>query len=71
MAKLDLQPGDVISLRKKHPCGSNEWQVLQIGVDIRLKCLGCQRLLLLDRLILERKMKSLISRDNYQESNKP
>jgi hypothetical protein len=63
MLKMDLKPDDVIRLRKKHPCGSNEWQVLQVGIDIRIKCLGCQRQILLDRLILESKVKALISRN--------
>jgi hypothetical protein len=63
MLGMDLKLDDVISLRKKHPCGSNEWQVLQVGIDIRIKCLGCQRQILLDRLILERKIKAVISRN--------
>jgi hypothetical protein len=57
---MDLKPGDTIQLRKKHPCGSNGWEVLQIGVDFRIKCLGCQRQILIDRMILERKVKSVV-----------
>lgn len=34
--------GDVLQLKKKHPCGSNEWKVLRIGADFRLECTGCQ-----------------------------
>jgi hypothetical protein len=59
---MDIKPGDVVRLRKKHPCGSDEWEVINIGVDIRIKCLGCQRLILLERSISERKIKALISR---------
>jgi hypothetical protein len=59
---MDIKPGDVVRLRKKHPCGSDEWKVINIGVDIRIKCLGCQRLILLERSILERKIKAPISR---------
>jgi hypothetical protein len=61
---VDLKLGDIVHLRKKHPCGSNEWQVVQVGVDIRIKCCGCQRQVLLDRLILERKIKSVISNNS-------
>jgi hypothetical protein len=57
-----LELDDIIRLRKKHPCGSDEWQVTQVGLDIRIRCLGCQRQIVLDRLVLERKMKTVISR---------
>jgi hypothetical protein len=57
-----LELDDIIRLRKKHPCGSDEWQVIQVGLDIRIRCLGCQRQIVLDRLVLERKIKTVISR---------
>lgn len=60
---MDLEVGDVVRLRKKHPCGGDEWQVLKLGVDIRIKCLKCQRLVLLERRTLERRIKTLLSRD--------
>ena len=55
----EVLPGDIIQLKKKHPCGSDEWLVLDTGVDFRLKCIGCNRLLLIERVKLERKIKSL------------
>ena len=55
--------GDVVRLKKKHPCGSDEWQVVRIGADIRIKCLKCQRLILLDRTTFERRVKTLVSRN--------
>jgi len=60
---MDIEVGDVVRLRKKHPCGGDEWQVVKLGVDIRIKCLKCQRLGLLERRTLERRIKTLISRD--------
>jgi hypothetical protein len=60
---MDIEIGDVVRLRKKHPCGGDEWQVVKLGVDIRIKCLKCQRLVLLERGTLERRIKTLISRD--------
>jgi hypothetical protein len=57
---MDLKPGDTIQLRKKHPCGCNEWEVIHIGVDFGIKCRGCQRHVLIDRTILERKVKSVV-----------
>ena len=38
---MDIQLGDVLELKKTHPCGSREWKVLRIGMDFKLKCLGC------------------------------
>ena len=61
---MDINSGDIIHLRKKHPCGSSEWEVISTGIDIRIKCLGCQRYLLMDRFKLERKIKAITSRIN-------
>ena len=38
---MDIQVGDVLTMKKQHPCGSKQWQVLRTGADFRLKCLGC------------------------------
>ena len=37
---MDIQLGDIVKLKKQHPCGSHEWEVLRIGMDFRLKCIG-------------------------------
>ncbi|HHY34750.1 MAG TPA: DUF951 domain-containing protein [Firmicutes bacterium] len=52
-----LRPGDVVILKKPHPCGSREWTVLMAGADIRLRCNGCGRVLLMDRLKFSSKFK--------------
>ncbi|MEW6770645.1 MAG: DUF951 domain-containing protein [Bacillota bacterium] len=46
---LNLQVGAIVRLKKRHPCGSEEWEVLRTGVDIRIKCCGCGRVVLLPR----------------------
>ena len=56
---LEIQPGDIVRLKKKHPCGNYDWQVYRIGADIGLQCLGCQRRILLDRSTLDRRIKSV------------
>jgi hypothetical protein len=56
---LEIQPGDIVRLKKKHPCGSYDWQVFRIGADIGLQCLGCRRRIFLDRSTLERRVKSI------------
>ena len=65
---MEIELGDVVRLRKKHPCGSDEWQVVKLGADVRLKCLKCQRQVLLERGIFERRMRALVSRG--QPANK-
>ncbi len=54
----DLQPGDIVELRKPHPCGSTRWQVVRLGADIRLECLGCGRRVMLPRRKLARRLKA-------------
>ena len=40
---MDIQGGDILTMKKEHPCGSREWQVLRTGADFRLRCCGCGR----------------------------
>jgi len=58
----DMGMGDVIRLRKPHPCGSTDWVVVRIGADIGLKCLGCGRRILLPRREVSRRMKGYVSK---------
>jgi hypothetical protein len=59
---MEIKPGDVVSMKKKHPCGSEEWQVVRLGADIGIKCRVCSRMVLLERRDFERKMKKFVSR---------
>lgn len=58
----EFKLGDMVRLKKKHPCGSDEWQVVRLGADIGIKCLGCQHRVILQRSTLERRVKAFISR---------
>ncbi|MFR1232167.1 MAG: DUF951 domain-containing protein [Evtepia gabavorous] len=40
---MDIQPGDVLEMKKEHPCGARRWEVLRVGMDFRLRCTGCGR----------------------------
>jgi len=53
--------GDVVRLKKVHPCGGYDWQVVRLGADIGLKCLKCGRRVLLERGVFQRKVKHFIS----------
>ncbi len=57
---VPFEVGDTVVLRKPHPCGSNEWKVYRIGADIGLLCSGCGRRVMLERPIVQRRMKSRI-----------
>ncbi len=59
---MEIRLGDVVRLRKPHPCGGTDWAVVRLGADIGLRCLKCQHRVLLDRSLLERRMKQFVSR---------
>ena len=52
---------DKVIMKKPHACGTNEWLIIRDGVDIKLKCLNCNREIMLDRLEFERKLRRIIS----------
>lgn len=53
--------GDIIEMKKPHPCGSKSFRVLRVGSDIRIVCLGCSRDMTLERVKLEKATKNVIS----------
>ncbi|HEX2924411.1 MAG TPA: DUF951 domain-containing protein [Chloroflexota bacterium] len=59
---MEIRLGDVVRLRKPHPCGGTDWAVVRLGADIGLRCLKCNHRVLLDRSLLERRMKQFVSR---------
>ncbi len=59
---MGLRMGDVVRLRKPHPCGATDWEVVRLGADIGLVCRGCGRRVILDRPTLRRRMKAFVSR---------
>lgn len=59
---LEIDMGDVLRLRKPHPCGGYDWRVVRLGADIGLRCLKCDRRVLLPRSDLERRLKMIVSR---------
>ncbi|HSW58763.1 MAG TPA: DUF951 domain-containing protein [Dehalococcoidales bacterium] len=59
---LELKLGDVIRLKKEHPCGNANWVVFRLGADIGIKCLKCQHTVMLERRVLENRFKGFLSR---------
>ena len=64
----DLKLGDLVQMRKLHPCGSDRWRIIRVGADIKIKCAGCNRIVMLDRQEFLRRMKKLLQRDSEQDS---
>ncbi|MDD4364038.1 MAG: DUF951 domain-containing protein [Atribacterota bacterium] len=60
---LDLRIGDIIKLKKKHPCGGYHWEITRTGIDIGIKCLCCGRKVLVPRTKIERRIKLIIKKD--------
>ena len=56
---MDINVTDIIQLKKQHPCGSNEWEVLRIGADFRLKCIGCGHQIMVPRKLVEKNIKNI------------
>jgi len=54
--------GDVIRMKKPHPCGSHEWEVLRVGADFRLKCIGCGHQIMVPRKLVEKNTKEIRKR---------
>lgn len=59
---LELRVGDVLRLKKTHPCGSSMWQVVRLGADIGIRCQGCARQVMLQRSYLERRVREVLPR---------
>jgi hypothetical protein len=62
MPVLKLLLGDVIRTRKTHPCGSDRWEIVRLGADIGIRCIGCGRRVLMPRTKLERRIKEFVRR---------
>ncbi|MFC1988774.1 DUF951 domain-containing protein [Chloroflexota bacterium] len=60
---LEIKLGDVVRLKKMHPCGSYEWQVVRLGADIGIRCLKCRHSVLLERGVFERRVKTLTTQE--------
>lgn len=56
---MNLSLGDILHMKKPHPCGSDRWQLLRVGADLRLRCLGCGHELLTPRGRIEKSVRSV------------
>ena len=59
---VELRIGDIVELRKPHPCGGRTWRVLRVGLDVGIECLTCQRYVLVPRRRFESRIKRFVER---------
>ncbi|HEY4552194.1 MAG TPA: DUF951 domain-containing protein [Bacillaceae bacterium] len=63
MEKKEFDLHDVVEMKKPHPCGTNRWQIIRMGMDIRIKCEGCGHSVMLPRREFTRKVKKVFQKD--------
>lgn len=61
--KKQYDMNDHVEMKKPHPCGVNDWEIIRMGADIRIKCSGCSQLVMMPRREFERKMKRIIEKN--------
>ena len=66
---MEIQIGDILKLKKPHPCGSKEWEVLRVGADFRIKCIGCGHKIMTPRRQIEKNVKYIIRAGDNSEKN--
>lgn len=59
--------GDIVQMKKTHPCGSSEWEITRLGADIKIKCMGCGRIVMLPRMKFEKDVKKIIKENITSE----
>ena len=57
---MNIQIGDILVMKKAHPCGEKQWQVLRVGADFRLKCLGCGHEVMVPRFKAEKNIRQVV-----------
>ncbi|WP_217588441.1 DUF951 domain-containing protein [Lentibacillus saliphilus] len=60
MADKDFALNDIVQMKKQHPCGENRWQIIRMGMDIRIKCLGCDHSVMIPRREFAKTMKKIL-----------
>ena len=60
---MDIRIGDIVKMRKMHPCGTDVWRVIRVGADIKIRCTGCERIVMLERPNFEKNVKKLLERN--------
>lgn len=65
VSRIFYKLGDVVTLKKGHPCGENQWKIMRTGVDIKLECLGCSRTIWLTRMEFEKRVRKILVGEKF------
>ncbi|MBE5943250.1 MAG: DUF951 domain-containing protein [Lachnospiraceae bacterium] len=57
---MNFEIGQIIKLKKQHPCGSNSWEIIRVGADFRLRCMGCSHQVMLARKLVEKNFRGFV-----------
>lgn len=61
MQEKEYSIGTIVEMKKGHPCGANEWEIVRLGADIKIKCTNCGRVVMIPRIEFNKKMKKIVS----------
>lgn len=64
---MNFEVGDIVKLKKQHPCGSCEWEILRVGADFRLKCMGCGHMIMVPRKLVEKNVRGMKGADGAEK----
>lgn len=67
MENKDYKLNDIVIMKKGHPCGTNKWQIIRLGADIKIKCLNCGRVVMIPRIEFNKKIKKIVSEGDINE----
>ncbi len=56
----DYQLGSIVTMKKGHPCGTNEWEIVRLGADLKIKCVNCGRIVMMPRIEFNKKIKKVL-----------
>ena len=61
MMEKNYRLGSIVMMKKQHPCGTNEWEIVRLGADVKLKCINCSRVVMISRIDFNKKLKKVIT----------
>ena len=63
---MDYGLGDIVEMKKQHPCGTNRWEITRMGADIKIKCTNCSRVIMLPRVDFNKKIKKVVKNEKKE-----
>lgn len=60
MENKEVALGNIVEMKKEHPCGANEWEIIRLGADLKIKCVNCGRVVMISRIDFNKKVKKIL-----------